>query len=46
MLASGSGIAAMYKAVCIDVYKIVADYVHHGQQTVSSTLFEGLPVEV
>ena len=46
VLASGSCIAAIYKAGFIDAYKIVADLVHHGQQAVSSTLFEGFPVEV
>ena len=46
VLASGSCIAAIYKTACIGAYKIDADLVHQGQQAVSSTLFEGLPVEV
>ena len=31
--------------VCVDVYKIVADLVHHGEPAVFSTLFKGIPVQ-
>ena len=36
----------MDQPVCLEVHKAVADLVHHGQEAVFSTLFEGLPVDV
>ena len=30
---------------CVDVYKIVADLIHHGEPAVFSTLYKGIPVQ-
>ena len=37
--------AALEELVCVDVYKIVADLVHHGEPAVFSTLYKGIPVQ-
>ena len=45
MLSSGTRVAALEELVCVDVYMIVADLVHHGGPAVFSTLFKGITVQ-
>ena len=45
MLSSGTRVAALEELVCVDVYTIVADLVHHGEPAVFSTLYKGIPVQ-
>ena len=45
MLSSGTRVAALEELGCVDVYKMVADLVHHGGPAVFSTLDKGIPVQ-
>ena len=45
MLSSGTCVAALEELGCVDIYKIVADLIHHGEPAVFSTLYKGIPVQ-
>ena len=45
MLSSGTCVATLEEPGCVDIYKIVADLIHHGEPAVFSTLYKGIPVQ-